>query len=123
MTLKNTNVVNEINEIFERMHARLDHRFQQLIRQINIHTNSSRRKSKFNHRKYSNIFLIFISDNSSVIFSPINQKQLEETINNFGHITTSINLNGMQPCESMYMHMAFNHLFLFTLFFPILNSD
>jgi hypothetical protein len=51
MTLKNTNVIHEMNEIFDRMHARLDHRFQQLIRQINIHTNSinySRKKSKFN---------------------------------------------------------------------------
>jgi len=51
MTLKNTSVIHEMNEIFDRMHARLDHRFQQLIRQINIHTNStnySRKNSKVN---------------------------------------------------------------------------
>jgi len=36
----NAKVIEEINEIFERMHAKLDYRFQQLIRQVN-------RKSKF----------------------------------------------------------------------------
>jgi hypothetical protein len=38
MTHKNANVFHEITEIFDRMHARLDHRFQQLIRQLNSHS-------------------------------------------------------------------------------------
>jgi hypothetical protein len=37
----NAKIIEEIHDIFERMHARLDYRFQQLIRQVN-------RKSKLN---------------------------------------------------------------------------
>jgi hypothetical protein len=50
----NAKVIEEINEIFERMHAKLDYRFQQLIRQVN-------RKSKFESslkKNQSEIFLL-----------------------------------------------------------------
>jgi hypothetical protein len=51
MTLKNGNIIHEMNQIFEQMHARIDQRYQQLIRQINSHSNStihSHKNSKFN---------------------------------------------------------------------------
>lgn len=38
----NTKLIEEIHDIFERMHSKLDYRFQQLIRQVN-------QKSKFNY--------------------------------------------------------------------------
>lgn len=115
MTVKHENVIAEITEIFERMHARLDHRFQQLIRQINSHTNSSYKQSKFNDKIKDNF--VFILENNICIFSPNNQKQLEENIKNFGRLTVSINFNsGMRSCESMCMLLAFNHSFLSSSF-------
>ncbi|CAF3733414.1 unnamed protein product, partial [Rotaria sordida] len=82
MTLKNTNIVYEMEEIFEQMHARLDQRFQQLIRQVNIHSNSMIRTPK--NRDFA------------LMFCPIKQKQLEENINHFGRLTISKSLNDVR---------------------------
>jgi len=122
MTLKNMNVIHEITEIFERMHARLDHRFQQLIRQINSHTNStnhSHKKSKFNY-KIKLIFknFYFISDDITIVFHPINQIQLEEKINNFGRLTISTTVNHTRLCESVCILLTFDHsLLLFSFLY------
>ena len=48
MTFHKTELVEEIHDVFERIHARLDARCQQLIRQVNSHTNHFYRKSNSN---------------------------------------------------------------------------
>ena len=46
MTLENWNTIHEMDQVFERLHARLDLRFQQLIRQMHA---CSHKKSKFSN--------------------------------------------------------------------------
>ncbi|CAF1149461.1 unnamed protein product [Rotaria sp. Silwood1] len=82
MPPKNTNIIDEMNEIFERMHARLDQRFQQLIRQVNIHSNAM-----IHSQKHKDITLVFC---------PVKQKQLEENINDFGCLTLSKSLHDIR---------------------------
>ncbi|CAF2499089.1 unnamed protein product [Rotaria sp. Silwood2] len=82
MTHKNTNIIYEMDEIFERMHARLDQRLQQLIRQVNTHSNSMIHSQK--------------NRNIALVFCPVKQKQLEEYIDNFGCLTPSKSLNDIQ---------------------------
>jgi hypothetical protein len=63
MTLTNTIIIQEMNEIFERIHARIDQRYQQLTRQINSHSSSmihSHKYSKFNLTNKT-LFSSFIS--------------------------------------------------------------
>jgi hypothetical protein len=131
MTLKNTNIIDEMDKIFERMHARLNQRFRQLIQQVNSQKISmihSCKKSKFNSKikHKTTIELCLISDDDTTIFfCPINEIQLEQSIDNFGCLTVSTSFNDLQRCESVCMLSAFNHSFLLSLslFFPILHSD
>jgi hypothetical protein len=108
----NTKIIEEIHDIFERMHARLDYRFQQLIRQVN-------RKSKLNSliKKNQSEMFVFISEETTFSFSPINQIQLEENIHKFGRLTVSTSLNNIERCESVCMHLTLNHSCLFSFFF------
>ena len=119
MTLTNTIIIQEMNEIFQRIHARIDQRYQQLTRQINSQSNSmihSHKNSKINltNRIIFQV-LFFISDITTIVFSPVNQSQLEETIKNFGRIITSTSIIDIERCESVFMLFAFNHTPLLSL--------
>ncbi|CAF1630222.1 unnamed protein product [Adineta ricciae] len=71
-----------MDQVFERIHARLDLRFQQLIRQIHA----------YSHKKTKPI----------LNFSPTNQFQLEEIIAKLGHITVSTTLNDFPILSFLY---------------------
>ena len=96
MTFQNCQLIEEIYYAFERIHARLDSRCQQLIREVNSHSHHSPRKSKF-------------QDETTLVFSTINQRQLEENINRFGRLIVATSLNNTDRCESVCMYLAFNH--------------
>ena len=48
MTLENWNTIHEMDQVFQRIHARLDLRFQQLIRQIHAYSHKKSNFSKVN---------------------------------------------------------------------------
>lgn len=78
MTLKNINVIHEMTEVFERMHAKLDQRFQKLLRQVNSHSNStnySQNKSKFKSiKKLTFDFDMNLLQAMSHLFFPLSMK-------------------------------------------------
>ncbi|CAF4249816.1 unnamed protein product [Rotaria socialis] len=90
MAKQNTNIGSEMNETFEKMHLRLDQRFQQLNRQVNIHSTSLLHSRK--------------NSGTPLVFSPIHQRRLEEAINNFGRLTISTSLNNIQRCDTSTLH-------------------
>lgn len=96
MTFQNCQLIEEISYAFERIHARLDSRCQQLIREVNRHSHHSPRKIKF-------------QDETTLVFSPINQRQLEENINRFGRLIVSTSLSNIDRCDSMCMYLEFDH--------------
>lgn len=91
MMFQNYRLTEEIYDVFERIHARLDSRCQQLIR-----------KTKFQNE-------------TTLVFTPMNQRQLEENIDGFGRLIVSTSLNNIDRCESVCLDLAFHHCF-FTLF-------
>ncbi|CAF4566239.1 unnamed protein product, partial [Rotaria magnacalcarata] len=90
MAQQNTNIGSEMNDIFEKMHLRLDQRFQQLNRQVNIHSSSLLHSRK--------------NSGTPLSFSPIHKRRLEEAINNFGLLTISTSLNDIRRCDTSTLH-------------------